>query len=86
MAPRTRKNPRHEPEIEYPMNSNNEDMPSPGELLNTMKEMMKMMVQHKEEMSAQKNMVEGRHIPSTSPLAQPETSSKMSGLSMTEKL
>ena len=37
MAPRTRKNPRHELEIEYPVNSNNEEMPSPGEILNTMK-------------------------------------------------
>ena len=57
MTPRTRKNPRHEPEIEYPLNSNNEEMPSSGELLNTIKEMIKMMAQLKEKMSVHKNSV-----------------------------
>ena len=87
MAPKTRGRHRKEPQVEYPESLNHmEETPSPGELLNAMKEMMTLMAQHKEEMSAHKNSVNERQTTPTPPPLQPESSSRMSGLSMTEKL
>ena len=82
MAPRTKKT----PAVEVLETSSDNGEASQGRMLLAIEGMMKEMAQHRVEMAAQRNDDNRRQTEVTPPSAQPESSSKASVASMTDKL
>ena len=82
MAPHTRKT----PAVEVPETYNNAGEALQERMIHAIESMTKEMAQHRTEMTTQRNENSGRQAEVTPPSAQPETSSKAAGLSMTDKL
>ena len=74
------------PVEEVPETSSNAGEALQGRMLLAIENMMKEMAQHRVEMATQRNENSGRQAEVTPPSVQPETSSKASGTSMTDKL
>ena len=86
IAPSTKKNYGKELVEEVFDTASKAGEPTQGEMLLAMQSMMKEMAQHRAEMATQRNGNSGHQTEVTPYSAQPQTSSKVTSMSMTDKL